>query len=250
VALWLGWVGCAMFEVQGSGVSAEEFRVLPDFREVTNEIEVAVEVSSEGELGATVICDDNLIELIGTEVVGDTLHVRTPPGTNLGPTVPCSVRVVVAPEQLLGLASTGSGGTAAVAGDWPALLEVRSTGSGRVVVEGELPALELVTSTGSGGIDLPEIASQALSARSTGSGTLSLSGVVDWVSLETTGSGALRAMELSSLDADIHGTGSASVWLTATGQVEVHLSGSGDVHLQGDPDVDAKTTGSGRVYLE
>jgi hypothetical protein len=253
VVLWLGWVGCALFEVPGSGVAAEETRELSDFREVIQGTEVSVEVTvgDEQQLPtATVRCDDNLIELIETVVEGEVLRVRTPPNTNLGPTVPCSVLLVVPRADMLqAMTDTGSGALVAI-GDWPALLEVRSTGSGRVMVEGELAGLELVTSTGSGGIELPGIGSHALSAKSTGSGSILLSGAVDFVELETTGSGGLRALELSTVDADIRSTGSGSVWLTATGAVEAHLTGSGDVYLQGDPDVDSHTSGSGRVFLE
>src|SRR5262245_64437551 len=80
--------------VHGDGVEGEEQRSLGGFDSVHNEINVDVTVS-EGQPGAVVRCDDNLIELIKTEVHGTTLRIQTPWATGIRPTLDCTVDVTV-----------------------------------------------------------------------------------------------------------------------------------------------------------
>jgi hypothetical protein len=232
--------------VHGDGVEGQDERSLGRFDGVHNEMNVDVFVR-EGEPGAIVRCDDNLVDLIHTEVRGDTLRIQAPWATGIRPTLPCTVDVTV--RSITSLDSSGSGWIE-TDGAWPDLTEIDVSGSGTVLVSGDLASLADIRVSGSGNVEVTDVRSSDLAARVSGSGTVTLSGTVDFVELDVSGSGDVAARELTTEDADIQISGSGNTELTALGAVDVRVSGSGDVWLWGDPEVESDLSGSGDVHLE
>lgn len=244
VALVLG--GCGI--VRGSGVPAEEERALGPFDSVATTNMVRVEAEEGSEQSVTVSCDDNLLDLVLTDVFGSELRVYEPMNTVLIPRADCVVRLVA--PRLESLSTTGSGGIDAN-GDWAELRELRTTGSGGIDARGALSGLEVAATTGSGGITVHGLAGAGhVSLETTGSGGIEASGDANAAELRSTGSGGIHAADLTVEHADITLTGSGGAWLTVTGDADVTLTGSGSAHLYGDPSVDAKQSGSGRVIVE
>jgi hypothetical protein len=232
--------------VHGDGVEGQDQRSLGRFDGVHNEMNVDVFVS-EGEPGASIRCDDNLIDLIHTELRGSTLHIQLPFATGIWPTVPCTVDVTV--PSLASLDASGSG-SIETNGVWPDLREIDVSGSGEVFVAGDIESLADIHVSGSGNVEVADLRSSDLAAHVSGSGTVTLSGVADFVDFDIRGSGDVAARDLTTEDADIKVSGSGNTELTALGAVDVHLSGSGDVWLWGNPSVESDVSGSGDVHLE
>jgi hypothetical protein len=233
--------------VHGNGVEGHERRSLGSFDAVHNEINADV-IVTEGEPGAFLRCDENLVGRIQTDIRGSELHVDVKGAADIRPTMDCTVEVTA--PTLVTLTGSGSGSVDAD-GVWPELREITASGSGQVTVAGGLESLSDIRVSGSGNVVADDIAAADLSARISGSGTLTLSGTTGFVDLDVSGSGDVAAQELTTVDADIHVSGSGNVELTATGSVDVSISGSGDVWLWGDPEsVESDTSGSGEVHLE
>jgi len=239
--------GCALRVAHGNGVEGSVERSLGGFDTIDNEVGVDVRIF-EGPRGAVVTCDENLLHLIRTVILGTTLRIDVPEGTALMPTMPCVVEVGT--PELVALSTSGSGWVEAKGG-WPELREVTTSGSGGIVVSGgDFVALEEVHVSGSGDVDVAGIGSPFLHASVSGSGKVAIGGDVDEVDLEVSGSGGVLARELTTIDADVRISGSGDIELTATGRVTGSISGSGNLTLWGDPVVDVETSGSGDVRVE
>lgn len=244
LALWLFASGCAV--VRGNGVQVEESREVSEFSAVENAISVWVE-AADGEPSVTVRCDENLIDLIETEVRGGALRVSNQLITGLAPRADCGV--IVTTPGLSGITTSGSGSIRAM-GDLPDLSWVSSIGSGEAIADGVLSGLDDAYNTGSGGITLHGIAVDAIRLQSSGSGAIHADGSAIEANLDASGSGGIFASGLVTESALVNASGSGRVELTVTGEASVSLSGSGSVHLWGDPALDPYDTGSGQIVLE
>ena len=217
--------GC--FGARGSGVPDEELREVGGFDEVRNTTSIEVNVVEGDAEEVFVRCDDNLLDLVRTEVAGGELRVTTRPNTWLRPQSECFVDVIT--PTLRGLSGSGSGRTTAV-GPLPDLGSLSNSGSGRVLVEG--------------------LETQGLSIANSGSGGVEASGVGGFAELDNSGSGGIQAEDLSVDEADIRNSASGSVSLTVVEHASVRLSGSGNVRILGRPRVDADDSGSGTVVVD
>ena len=246
------WTGCclgvlAACGVKGSGVSDEEERDVGAFVAIQNDSQVDVNVTIDDSEFVTVRCDDNLLELIDTEVNDDTLVVKTPRNRNLDPETECAVDVSV--SGLESVEASGSGDTR-IDGAWDSLVSLESSGSGDLTAHQTLYGLASVDSSGSGdlvveGVDVDEVALE-----SSGSGDLVVGGVADKAVLDGSGSGDLDALGLTAVDGVVDASGSGDVRLTVTGHVTVDLSGSGDVIIEGNPaKKDLDDNGSGDIVV-
>lgn len=109
------------------------------------------------------------------------------------------------------------------------------------------PVFDEVALQGAGSIEGSVGTVSSLSVSTSGAGDVTLSGVAEEALIEHTGVGAVHAFDLL--------TGSCSVTLRGTGQVEVAvsnrlfavLSGTGDLVYAGDPVVTGSVTGVGQV---
>lgn len=145
---------------------------------------------------------------------------------------------------------------------------VRTEASGgalRVWVEGSVrtnhairviytvPQLSQIRATGSGRLTVTELNGGALTLTKLGSGSSRLSGKVDTLNMELTGSGDVDASALHSGNANLSLTGSGDITL---GQVKAELlnvkvRGSGDVRVSGAASqLNASVTGSGGASLK
>ena len=217
--------GC--FGARGSGVPDEEIREVGAFDEVRNTMNVEVNVVEGDAAEVFVRCDDNLLDLVRTEVSGGELRVTTRPNTWIRPQSECFVDVIT-----------------------PTLRRLSGSGSGRTGAAGPLPDLESVANSGSGRVLVEGLETQALSIANSGSGGVEATGVGGFAELANTGSGGIHAVDLSVDEADIRNSASGSVSLTVVERATVRLSGSGNVRILGRPRVDADDSGSGTVIVD
>lgn len=189
--------------VTGSGVPAEQARVLPSF----GSVELAGSLDASVRVGAAqavvVHADDNLLGHVRTTVRGGVLVVETP--GSFSTRSPMRLSVVV-----------------------PALRAVSLTGSGDLVVRG-VDASSFTASLPGSGTMLVTGRTTDLRADLQGSGQLSLRGLVARdAEVRLSGSGVVEVYATGSLDAQVSGSGSV-MYAGRPSSVTTAVSGSGVV---------------------
>jgi hypothetical protein len=195
--------------VQGSGVKVTDIRGVPEFTKVrvTNSANVIVQIGDEQTVEVEV--DDNLVDLITTDVSSGEMTVSSDGSysTSIGVTV----RVTVPRLEAASISGSGDITVSGLAAD---TFEATIRGSGDITVVGTARRVE-ATVTGSGDIDLSQLNADTGAARVTGSGDISIS-VSEELKARVTGSGDIRYRGHSGSDP----------------KVDESVTGSGDISKQ------------------
>jgi hypothetical protein len=208
-----------------SGKIALEPRSLPYFHSIHLQGSGMAHLSQGREPSVEVRADENVIDIIKTEVRGGTLYVYTLHDI----TRISSFDVYVVMDEIR---------------------EISVSGSGSVNGEGELNAEELTLNMfGSGRMSL-SLDAESTTTRISGSGKMELAGSSEELQAKISGSGQLNARSLSTKDTRIFVSGSGTGRVAASEKLDVNISGSGDVSYSGDPVVSSRVTGSGRLWKE
>lgn len=168
--------------LRGSGVAASASRGVPAFSAVDLAGSSVLTVRVGSQQAVVVHADDNLIDLVTTEVEGGTLVVGT--SGNFTTQSPMTVDVTVPTLETVVLSGSG---VVTVEGVTAARLVVRAPGSGVLTISGTAEQLD-VSLAGSGDVRLEELLARDVAA------TLS-------------GSGRLQVHATDSLEASVPGTG-------------------------------------------
>jgi hypothetical protein len=275
VALSLLATGC----IVGSGQPAKELRSVGAYDSVTTSDSIDVRLATD--LAADeleVRCDDNLIDLIQTEVSGGELRVKVQGHTGVSPKTTCEV--ATGRWDVRGLHTSGSGD---IHGEGPffALAELTSSGSGDIrvrqrLVEGadeaedqegfvsdeedsentlyqdipETASRVSLRTSGSGDAHLSGIEASRVHVRTSGSGDVHLAGGATSLNAQSSGSGDISAKDLRVEQGVLRTSGSGDVRGTVTESVDASSSGSGDITIWGKPgDRSRNSTGSGDILF-
>lgn len=221
-----GSISNPVVTVVGSGNIVQETRSVTgatgvDLRGVAN---LTIEQGTPEEL--ILQTDDNLMDLILTEVQGGILVIRSNSDFDLQP----SQRM----EANLTLTSIDS---------------ITLSGVGSITVP-DLTATQLeLTLSGVGGLEIVNLDAVTLDVLLSGVGDISVAGQVDdqIITLTQSSVGDYDAENLNSatVDVEIAGSGSATVRVTTT--LNANITGSGSVFYHGSPVVTRTGTGSGSV---
>jgi hypothetical protein len=211
--------------VEGSGKMVDEQRTVPAFSRIRFSDSIDFKARQGSGNTVTVHADDNLLPLILTVVEGDTLTIKTKPGTGYRSHGRVEVRLEFA--QLASLSMQGSGDG-----------EIEGA-------KGE--ALE-VAMAGSGDLKLRSAAVGKLSVNLAGSGDVQLSGKCQQLAVSIAGSGDIDASALPCATASVSVAGSGDVRVNANETLNVQIAGSGDVSYSGNPPKITKSVlGSGSL---
>jgi len=210
--------------LRGNGVAGEETRDVSGFTGVVSEGEFDVFIVPDSEFSVKLEADENLIQYIRTGLSGNTLIVDQ--GTRKCLRSDNPIRITVYMPQVEYLNLTGSG---MITGD---------------NIESEKLRVEL---TGSGLIDLKELNVGLLDALITGSGEMIFWGNATDADLDITGSGAIKAFNLESVNCIANISGSGNIQVNVEKLLTAYISGSGSIFYLGNPGVSANITGSGAV---
>jgi hypothetical protein len=222
--LVLGLVACSTH--QGDGIDANELRELDGFEAVSNNTSIPLMVEVGPAQTVEVLCDENLIPFIETSIHSGSLEVDLPADSVLVPATNCEVMVTV-----------------------PSLERVKATSSGHVLVTGDLAGLSYVRSTGWGDIAIDGIDSHSLRILSESQGRMFLTGVVDAMTMDSSGAGGVNAADLVAAHGNLVNRGSGDITATVTDYATIRIEGEGDVLLLGDPDtVEVDDGGCGDAY--
>lgn len=232
--------------VEGNGVAARDVRAIGNLQglEVRGNMVVDVQVGRASSL--TVEADGNLLPLIRTETVGDTLRISSErPMRSRTP-----VRITYTVPSLTDLYASGSG-RVTVAGLNGAALTMRSSGSGQTTLAGRVAHLDAKVS-GSGGMDAQGLESGSIRLHGSGSGHMNIGRADgDYADIVLSGSGRVRASgAVRSLTVRVNASGSVDVAGLSSQQADLVANGSGGITANVTQSLIAQTNGSGgvRVY--
>jgi hypothetical protein len=232
--------------VEGDGVAARDSRAVGKLQglEVGGAMVVEVRVGPAPSL--LVEADSNLLPLIRTEAVGDTLRISSErPLRSRNP-----IHITYTVPRLTDLRAGGSG-RVTVDGLNGAPLTVRKNGSGGTELRGRVARLDAQVS-GSGGLDAEALEAGSATLNVGGSGGMTIGRVSgDYAQIEVNGSGRVRAGgAVRSLTVRVNGTGSADLSGLASEHADLVSNGSGSITANVKQSLIAQTTGSGgvRVY--
>jgi hypothetical protein len=232
--------------VEGDGVAARDSRAVGNLQglEVGGAMVVEVRVGPAPSL--LVEADSNLLPLIRTEAVGDTLRISSErPLRSRNP-----IHITYTVPRLTDLRAGGSG-RVTVDGLNGAPLTVRKNGSGGTELRGRVARLDAQVS-GSGGLDAEALEAGSATLNVGGSGGMTIGRVSgDYAQIEVNGSGRVRAGgAVRSLTVRVNGTGSADLSGLASEHADLVSNGSGSITANVKQSLIAQTTGSGgvRVY--
>lgn len=127
------------------------------------------------------------------------------------------------------------------------LTSLTLSGSGSMEVLNPVNGSDLVTTlSGSGSIKATANVSSFEGVVS-GSGTLNIAGKTTDANLTISGSGSLRGKSFTGEKVSVQISGSANVYIKATGKMEAVISGSGNIYYSGDATVKKTIIGSGSI---
>ena len=101
--------------------------------------------------------------------------------------------------------------------------------------------------SGSGSIRASDLTTDSLSSKISGSGTITASGTVGAQDLDISGSGGYRAEQLTSRSVKARISGSGNASVLVSDTLDVTISGSGTLTYSGDPNVTQEISGSGKL---
>jgi hypothetical protein len=206
--------------VEGNGREASDLRMMQPFDRVVLEGEGHVVVSRGDGHSVTVVTDDNLIELVTTQVAGSTLLIATPSGIDLEPSDEIEIRVSA-----------------------PSVRGIELRGVGRFDVD-SIEALTFdLDLSGVGSVDVTDLKADTVTVDMTGVGSVVMAGEADRQIIHKSGVGSYHAGSLRTIDAvlDTDGPGSATLW--ATGTLDIRADGIGGIEYYGNPLVSQETRG-------
>ena len=216
-------IGCDPAGIVGSGVVVTEDRTVTDFKgiEVKPDVDVVIEKGASHAL--RVEADDNVIDMLKTDVVNGML------------------RVTMTNDEVESVNAT-------VYITMPEVETVFNYGPGYIYIKDGFVADHLdIYMYGSGGIEIAELTADHVKSHIMGSGGLTLSGTVDKHNAQLKGSGPLKAHDMVTRESAIgvFGSGSAEIYVNEV--LFADIFGSGDVIYDGEPRVSARESGTGRV---
>lgn len=200
--------GChvAFDSIQGSGIKVTDIRAVADFTKlsVSNSADVIVQIGDEQSVEVDI--DDNLVDVITTEVSNGRLSISSNQSysTNVG----LQVRITVPRLEAVSISGSGDVTVTGLSNDE---FKASITGSGDIKAAGTATAVEAKV-TGSGTVDLAELHAETAEAKVTGSGDIYVCASKD-VSARVTGSGDISYAGHSDLNPAVSSsvTGSGNV---------------------------------------
>jgi hypothetical protein len=223
--LW-ALAGCSNEQIHGSGRLVEEQRLVGPFTGVEISDRLGAEVGM-GENEVTLFLDDNLLPLVRTAVVADTLEIGNPDeGTDLVPSAGAWIRI--ASPAMDRLSASGSARfTGAVSGG---LLALRGSGDSSMVLD--VSAGEHVT------------------AQASGMSRVQLFGSAPRIVVDASGEAAVDSA-MPCENADVEASGDSRVRLHASQAVWIQASGDSVVTVVGSPaERQVSTSGTAKVVFE
>jgi hypothetical protein len=208
--------------IEGTGPEKEVTVDLEAFTELEVDVNADVLVRMGETPSLTISAQENLLDIITTEVTSQRLTIEADPCVSSA--YPIKIDVVT-----------------------NALNSVHINGSADVTILDEIYADEVdIKINGSGNVTA-DVFTNDLSIKINGSGDVMLSGAAESAGIGINGSGDVKAMDLQAYEANVKVNGSGNTRINVLNSLRVNVKGSGDVKYSGNPSVKTSITGSGSV---
>ena len=209
--------------LEGNNDFQTETRRASGFEEISSSGDFRVTVQAGDDYSVEVSAESNLLSYIETDVVGNTLKIRTRGIHSLHENYP--IEVLITTPVLQGLSLSGSG--------W---IKTDSfvTDQFRIAV------------SGSGDIDT-KVSARSLKANVSGSGTIFLQGDATETEMVISGSGKIESYDFEQSQCEAVISGSGEMYVNVSDRIDARISGSGRVYYINQPVVHTSISGSGAV---
>jgi hypothetical protein len=220
----IGLSGCLSLVCEkGSGNISEEYRQVADFNTIILEGTGDVYVMNSDKETVKVETDDNLQQLVISEISDKKLYVGS--------------RKTICPNKL---------------NIYITIKDIKGVlvrGAGDIKIKGPFETNELkLKIEGSGSIYIKDMIAKLLKSAILGSGDIKISGRVDDAMIDITGSGNIDFLNLEALSTMIEISGSGDAKVNVKEKLMIKVDGSGDVMYIGEPPlIRTKINGSGDV---
>jgi hypothetical protein len=214
-------------QVRGSGDVVEETRNVSGFDTVVLKGIGNIYIEQGTTEGLRIEAEDNLIELMEIDVIGDRLEIGFRQVVNIRPTRPINFYVTMIDVE-----------------------SIQLLGSGNINASPLIDEEIRFVLAGSGNISVEDIQTEILRAELPGSGNINISGTATRQEIRLMGSGDYDGRDLQSREADISIAGSGNVTVDASEQLDITIAGSGTVRYIGDPLINQNIFGSGRIVKQ
>jgi hypothetical protein len=212
--------------VKGSGPVVSENRHTSSFKDLSLSIPADVYIYQGTDEGITINAQDNILDVLRTDVRHGELEIRFAKGVVAKRFEPIKIFITTANLE-----------------------SVRISGSGSVMNETPIVTDQMnIKISGSGNVILHELDTYWLEADISGSGKVNMSGICDEQNLNISGSGDIYAYGLLSKTVEINISGSGKSEISASHYLDATISGSGKIYYKGNPDVHSHISGSGAIY--
>lgn len=212
--------------VSGNGNIVSRDRSVGSFNSIDASGSVKVHLKQDASTSVRIETDDNLQQYVDVYTNGNTLVIKSKNGYNLNPT-----RNIVVYTSA------------------PVYKSIDVSGSGDILSDNTISGAEALDMqvSGSGKIDV-QVSLPKVSADVSGSGDVFLKGTSKEFEGSISGSGSIKAFDLTTDDTKLDLSGAADAEVTANEKLDVHVSGSGDVKYKGNAkSVSQNISGSGSV---
>ncbi len=209
--------------LEGNGDLKSESRGASGFKEVASSGDFKVTITPGSNYSVEVSAESNLLSYIETDVVGNTLKIRTRGMHSLQQNHP--IEIFITTPVLNGLSISGSG----------------------IIKTGSFTSNNFnIAISGSGDIDT-KISTDNIKANVSGSGTIFLEGDAAVSEFVISGSGKIKAYNFPHHNCKAEISGSGDMFVDVSETINARISGSGRVLYIGHPVVHTSISGSGEV---
>jgi len=196
--------------VKGNGDVQQEERSVANFNEIKASRGVNVYLSQGEETRVLVRADENLLDVIETEVMGDQLIIRS------------TARVRNAESFKVFVTS-------------PAYESVKSSSGSNVYSETEIVSDNLEVSASSGANITLEINSRDLEASASSGANIRLEGLAREFIARASSGANIKAEDLKTKNAELKVSSGANIWIAVDNDMKAEASSGGNIFYHGEP---------------
>lgn len=210
-------------KVKGTGPAVTKTLTVAAFSTLECSMAADIEVTQGSNQSVTVVGQENIIDLIQTEVSDGKWRIKLPKGTWADYE---NLKFKITMKEVRGLGMAGSGSISTTNKIKTDDLQIGLSGSGKISVETDATYVDCGIS---------------------GSGDISLKGNAKELNIGTSGSGDLKALDFVVEKVKIGISGSGDCLVNVSESLDAGIAGSGSVRYKGRPKVKSSISGSGSV---
>ena len=210
-------------KIKGTGPNVSKTLNVASFSTLECSMAADIEITQGSSQSVTVLGQENIIQLIQTEVSDGKWRIKLPKGTWADYE---NLKFKITMKDIRGLGMAGSGSITTTNKIKTDDLQIGLSGSGKITVETDADYVDCGIS---------------------GSGNIYLKGRAKELNIGTSGSGDLKAQDFAVEKVKIGISGSGDCMVNASESLEAGIAGSGSVHYKGRPKIKSSVSGSGSV---